>query len=404
MENSRFFENKLYISLYNHSKKHIPYKWLAKIGIKNITPQKFSWFALITGFNILSASLIYILISSFKNYPDKTPILLFSLLIAALSAFLSNFKMALLVSGIISLELYFLLSNPNGYLILLIQLIFFISVSVVISYLIQLAKKSDEVRRLKERERSYAIAFTKLSDEHKAALWKIKARDEFLSIISHELKTPLTVMLLKLSDMLNSIRNVSMADFSIQQLTAVLENSQQQIKWINSMISELLDVSLITTGRMNLNLTDTDLVKITKQVKQSFSEMLKQKKYKVTVHGQDAVKGKWDRVKIEQAITNLFSNAIKYGAGKPVNIKITQDRSWAKFIISDGGMGISPEDQKVIFDLFKRASGSGEYKKGLGIGLFITSQIIKVHGGKIKVSSALGKGTTFTIALPLKRS
>ncbi|MDO8638874.1 MAG: HAMP domain-containing sensor histidine kinase, partial [Candidatus Daviesbacteria bacterium] len=111
--------------------------------------------------------------------------------------------------------------------------------------------------------------------------------------------------------------------------------------------------------------------------------------------------GRWDKARIEQAITNLISNAIKYGNGKPIEIKIFKNRNWCKFIIKDQGMGIPSREQEVIFDLFKRASGPGEYKKGLGVGLFITSQIVKIHGGQIKVSSIMTKGTSFTIELPL---
>ena len=168
------------------------------------------------------------------------------------------------------------------------------------------------------------------------------------------------------------------------------------------MINDLLDISLITTGRMNLTLENIDLVEITNQVKSSFSEVLKKQKYKIKVSSKSPVIGKWDKVRIEQIITNLFSNAIKYGEGKPIDIQIIKSENKAKFIIKDRGIGISSGEQKIIFDLFKRANGNGEYKKGLGVGLFITSQIVKIHGGKIKVSSKPNKGSIFTVELPLK--
>ena len=168
------------------------------------------------------------------------------------------------------------------------------------------------------------------------------------------------------------------------------------------MINDLMDVSLITTGKMDLQLEDTDLVNVTKQVSMSFSEVLKKGKYKVKINTKSPVIGKWDKVRLEQVITNLFSNAIKYGSNKPIEIKILKNKNQGKFIIKDQGIGIPSKQQKVIFDLFKRAPGPGEYKKGLGVGLYISSQIVKIHGGKINVSSAPAKGTTFTIELPLR--
>ena len=274
--------------------------------------------------------------------------------------------------------------------------------AIIISFLIDLAWENSEIKRLKKQEKLYAHSFIKLFDDYKLAEKDIKARDEFLSIISHELKTPLTVMLLKLHNELKNIQNASLANFSVHELVEVLKNSEKQIKWLKSMINDLLDISLITTGRMNLTLENIDLVEITNQVKSSFSEVLKKQKYKIKVSSKSPVIGKWDKVRIEQIITNLFSNAIKYGEGKPIDIQIIKSENKAKFIIKDRGIGISSGEQKIIFDLFKRANGNGEYKKGLGVGLFITSQIVKIHGGKIKVSSKPNKGSIFTVELPLK--
>lgn len=266
-----------------------------------------------------------------------------------------------------------------------------------------LIKETKEVKKLREQQKAYAQTFIQIHDEHTVALKNIKARDQFLSIISHELKTPLTVMLLNLHSLLKSVQSDSLASFSIHELVKILKNSEQQIKWLKSMLNDLLDVSLITTGRMDLQLENTDLVKITRQVTQSFSEMLKKEKNKVNIQAKSTVVGKWDKVRIEQAITNLVSNAIKYGGSKPIDIQISRNGKIAKFIIKDQGIGIPHNEQRVIFDLFKRASSPGEYKKGLGVGLFITSQIVNKHGGKIKVSSILAQGTSFTVELPLKK-
>ncbi|MDP3987658.1 MAG: HAMP domain-containing sensor histidine kinase, partial [Candidatus Levybacteria bacterium] len=373
MKNGPHFKDKL-LNIYNYSKRQISYK------------RQLIRYLLIFGFNTLFGILIYFLIDLFKTYPDRAPFYLFFLIIVALSVILGGLYSALLTTGIISLEAYFIFRafyKTNLDLTLYIQLTFFIGGSIIISYLINLIKETNEVTKLKQQEKTYARTFIQLHDEYEIALKNIKARDQFLSIVSHELKTPLTIMLLKLHDMLNSIQNVSLANFSIQQLMNVLKNSEQQIKWLSLMINDLLDVSLITTGRMSMKLEDTDLLSVTKQVKQSFSELLKKGKCKIEIHADSPVIGRWDKGRIEQAITNLVSNAIRYGEGTPIEIKIFKTGNQGKFIIKDEGIGIAQSEQKIIFELFKQASAPGKYKKGLGVGLFITSQIVKIHRGNI---------------------
>lgn len=277
-----------------------------------------------------------------------------------------------------------------------------IILSILISSLIELIWQEHEIKRLKKQEKSHADSFIKLFESHESAQKDIKARDEFLSIVSHELRTPLNIMLLKLHSELNKIQSASLANFSVNELVSVLKNSELQIKRLKSIVNDLVDISLITTGRIALQKENTDLVDITKQVKTSFSEVLKRSKIKLNVKSKSPVIGKWDKMRIEQVITNLFSNAIKYGNNKPIEIQILKSGSNAKFIIKDNGIGISNKEQKLIFDLFKRAEKTKEYKKGLGVGLFITDQIVKIHEGKIKLSSTPSFGTTFTVELPLK--
>src|SRR5680860_171503 len=306
MKDRLHFKGKLF-NLYNYSKRQISYK------------RQLVRYLLIFWTNTLFGILIYFSIDLFKTYPDRTPFYLFFLIIVALSAILGGLYSALLTTGIISLEAYFLFrAFYKTYLdlTLYIQLVFFTGGAIIISYLINLIKETKEITKLKQQEKMYASTFIQLHDEYEIALKNIKARDQFLSIVSHELKTPLSIMLLKLHDMLNSIQNVSLANFSIQQLMNVLKNSEQQIKWLSLMINDLLDVSLITTGRMKLQLENTDLVSVTEEVRQSFSEMLKKERYKIKIHTKSSVVGRWDKVKIKQVITNLVSNAIKYGENK----------------------------------------------------------------------------------------
>lgn len=210
-------------------------------------------------------------------------------------------------------------------------------------------------------------------------------------------------MLLKLHDMINNIRNVSLANFSVPELMKVLENAEQQIRSLSTMINDLLNVSLITTGRMNLDSENFDLVAAVKRVKENFSEILERKHYLVKIDAKSPVIGFWDRARIEQAITNLLSNAIKYGDNKPIEIKIFVSEGMGKFVIKDQGIGIQPEKQKMLFNRFTRAVPADGEKKGLGVGLYITHQIVKAHNGKVKLFSFPKKGSTFTIELPIKK-
>ncbi len=400
-----YSKEKLFERVYNYSKRYLPYKLLSRLGLGNVFPQKASEFLVIFGLNSSFAGLVYLLALLLEKSIDKSPLYITGLIMVVISAVLTGLHSALLTSTLIFFEVYLLtnFSKTELDLSLYIQLTFFISGAIIVSYLIDLTRGNGEVKRLKDREKRYADSFIKLHDQYSLATQAIKSRDEFLSLVSHELKTPLTVMLLNLHGTLNSIKSASLANFSVPQLMKVLRNCEQQIKWLTEIINDLLDISLITTGRMSLKLENSDLVALTREVEQSFSELLKKEKIKLKINASSPVSGRWDKVRIKQMITNILSNAIKYGEGKPINIQISGNGSHGKLIIQDQGVGIDPREQKIIFDLFKRAPDQEKYQKGLGVGLFITSQIVKMHGGRINVASIPKKGSTFTIELPFNK-
>ncbi len=117
----------------------------------------------------------------------------------------------------------------------------------------------------------------------------------------------------------------------------------------------------------------------------------------------NSVTGHWDASRLEQVVTNIISNAVKYGGKKPIEVTTTKDEKWAFLNIKDHGLGIAAEDQARIFDRFERAIDTKAIS-GLGLGLFICKEIIVRHGGDILVQSHLGKGSVFTIKLPLQGS
>ncbi len=397
--------NKAYSSLSDYSKKYTPHKWLKKVGFKNIDRQQLVFVFSRLGFSLLVSLSALFTSYVFKFYPDKTPFFMIYLVFVAMSAWYGGLKSGVFTASIIAIGAFFLLRSVNEWYVLsfglFLQLGSFMAGSVFISFLINRVWQTIEIKNLKRKEKVYAQTFTALHDTYKKALEEIKARDEFLSLVSHELKTPLTTMLLKLDSMLASIREVSLAKFSVPELMRVLKNAEEQIKWLTATINDLQNISLIRTGQMRLNREDTDLTQITRHVMQNFSELLKREKYKINIEAKAPIIGRWDKIRIEQAITNLFSNAIKYGDGKPIDIKILNSGRVGKFIIQDRGVGIPSQDQKAIFDLFQRATRSSDGGHGLGVGLYVTSQIVRLHGGTIKVSSVPMKGSKFTIELPL---
>ncbi len=386
-------------ALYEYSRKYLPFKWLNKLGVKNVNKNNITDFFAECILPVLLAFGTGIFTYFLKFFPDKIPFYIVYLVLIASYTWLVGLKGGLILTGLVGIDVFLFLKSPD----LLIRLIFFLGGSTFLSYVVDRASQMSVVKKLRQREKLYAQSYVKLQDDFTKAQEEIKARDEFLSIASHELKTPLTTMLLKLHNMLNSVKSVALANFSVQELMAVLNNAEQQIKWLTAMINDLLNVSLIATGRMTLEREEVDLSSVTKQVLENFNELLKSNNYVVNIEAKSSVVGDWDKTRIEQAITNLLSNAIKYGKGKPIDIKIIKNDNTGSFIIQDRGIGIQTSEQKLLFHRFKRGENSNGYGRGLGVGLYLTAQIIKAHGGTIKLVSRPNSGSTFSLELPLTK-
>lgn len=296
-------------------------------------------------------------------------------------------------------EIYNLSSENVGLLVRLI--IFFLSciATIVIVYKSKTHKKT---LSFQAKEKDYLAQIAQLQKENINFQKEIKARDEFLSIASHELKTPLTSMLLQMQTAIHNIKNVSLANFSVASLMKMLESTEQQSARLSRMINDLLNVSLITTGRLELEKENVDLGKLVNEVSERFAEKATKEGGQIKVTAQKEILGRWDKLRIEQVVTNLITNGIKYGNGKPIEITVEQNDSFAKIKVTDHGIGIPREQQEKIFEKFERAVPNNHYK-GLGVGLYITYQIVKAHKGKMKLASKPNSGSTFTVELPLPK-
>jgi signal transduction histidine kinase/AmiR/NasT family two-component response regulator len=228
----------------------------------------------------------------------------------------------------------------------------------------------------------------------------ICVRDDFLSIASHELKTPLTPMMLQLDAMARSIAGEVVDETRRGRSDASLQLVTRQAERLTRLVDELLDISRIVGGRLHLHLEPVDLGQVVREVVSECRDRADGLSQEVALDIAGPVVGQWDRMRIEQVVHNLFSNALKYGEGKPIEIRAAERDGVAILTVADHGIGIAAEDQERIFARFERAVSPGHYG-GLGLGLFITRQVVEAMAGTVQVSSRPGEGAAFTVSLPL---
>jgi PAS domain S-box-containing protein len=223
----------------------------------------------------------------------------------------------------------------------------------------------------------------------------IRTRDAFLSIASHELRTPLTPLKLKLERAVRSNGTLPQA-----RLEATIQSAELQVRRIVQLVDNLFDVSCISTGRLELQSARVDLAEITREVTSRFSEELRRAQCTLTLQVNQPVFGHWDRLRMEQVVTNLLNNSMKYGSGKPIEMAVDQVGNEARLQVRDHGIGIDPLKLARIFECYEQAVSARSYG-GLGLGLYIVRQILQAHGGRIAVQSTLGEGTEFVVMLPI---
>ncbi|MCS6911712.1 MAG: PAS domain-containing sensor histidine kinase [Myxococcales bacterium] len=227
----------------------------------------------------------------------------------------------------------------------------------------------------------------------------ILARDEFLSIASHELRSPLTSMQLALQHLLRIARNRPLSEASAQVMQA-LEVAERQCRQLGKLVNALLDISRIRAGRLHLDLRQTDLVAVVQEAVLQLRGELEASGSSLDIEASGPLWGQWDPGRILQVVTNLLSNAIKYGGGRPISIRILQGDSHARLTVADQGIGIPADRIGTIFDRFTRAVSPRHYG-GLGLGLYIVRSLVEAHGGRVTVQSEVGVGSTFGVELPL---
>ncbi|HEX5109580.1 MAG TPA: HAMP domain-containing sensor histidine kinase [Vicinamibacterales bacterium] len=226
----------------------------------------------------------------------------------------------------------------------------------------------------------------------------VAARDEFLSVASHELRTPLSTLKLQTTTLARWLGREGQGgrESALTKQFAVIE---RQVTRLEKLMADLLDVSRITSGRLELHREPVDLVVLVREIVDRFRADRVGSAPVIVFESDESVAGEWDPFRLEQVASNLVTNAIRYGEGTPIHVSVRGTGDAARLVVKDEGIGIAADQKQRIFERFERAVSSANYG-GLGLGLWIAKQVVDAHEGGIDVDSEPGQGATFTVTLP----
>jgi len=257
-----------------------------------------------------------------------------------------------------------------------------------------------QLEALERSRREQEVLLDELRSTQAELEGAVRMRDDFMSIVSHELKTPLNTLILEVQLRKLQLSRNNLEAFSEERLRNMVDKDERQIQSLIRLIDDMLDVSRIRTGKLSIRPSRTDLSQLVGNVVENFSAQMEACGCELRLERNEPIAGVWDAFRIEQVLANLLTNAMRYGAGKPVQVSVTSCTEGACIEVRDHGIGISPKSLERIFCQFERAEGS-EGSAGLGLGLFIADQIVRAHNGRIQVQSEEGQGSQFRVLLPL---
>jgi PAS domain S-box-containing protein len=247
---------------------------------------------------------------------------------------------------------------------------------------------------------SIAVIVTDLSERKRQeqAEAAVRMRDEFLAIASHELRTPLTTLVLSLGAV-----EQDRTKGDLKQIQRSLRRAQKQAERMGHLLDRMLDVSQMAAGKLKLDLAPCDLSDVVRDIVERLSEDASNAACELRLTLSGGIVGQWDKFRLDEAFSNIISNAIKYGAGHPIDIQLQAGDGNAVLVVEDHGIGIAPDDLSRIFGRFERTVASKNYG-GLGLGLYIARQIIEQHRGSIRAENRPCGGAQFVIKVPLVSS
>lgn len=233
---------------------------------------------------------------------------------------------------------------------------------------------------------------------HEQAKEAIRLRDDFLSIAAHEIRNPLTPLKLRLQYLEKEARKRFSPDGNAIKS---LEVCSRQVKRLQDLVEELMDVTRIRTGKLTLEYSHFDVVDMVHDLVERYRPEAEHSGCELSCPTKEEIYGDWDLARLQQVLINLITNAVKYAPMSPITVLLQKHNDEVIIHVMDCGPGIANEDQQRIFERFDR-SNAAHKRGGLGLGLYIGRQIVEAHGGVITVESEPGCGTCFTVMLPLK--
>ena len=227
----------------------------------------------------------------------------------------------------------------------------------------------------------------------------LRMRDEFMSMVAHEMRTPLNTLYLETQLRKMQLERGNMAAFGPEQLRHMLSRDDRQIQNIVRLIDDMLDVSRIRSGKLSLRPGPLQLAGLLGRVVQDLAPAAATVGSSIVLDAPTPVLGWWDDFRIEQIVVNLLTNALRYGGGQPVVVMLAVMADSVRVDVRDNGPGVAPQHQAKIFEPYERGVGS-EAPPGLGLGLYISRQLAEAHGGNLTVYSEAGAGAVFSLTLP----
>lgn len=254
-----------------------------------------------------------------------------------------------------------------------------------------------DIHELKEAQRERE----RLAAELRRA---VQDRDELLAIASHDLRSPLSALGLRLDLLIKRCQQPEQYP-EPEDLREQLDGLRATVTRLGGMLEDLLDISQVSSGHIRLNATEVDLAAIAAEVVGRCAEEASASDTPLRLQTDGAVWGEWDRLRLEQVVSNLVSNAVKYGAGSPVDVYVDWDGDQARLMVQDRGRGIAADQQKAIFQRYRRLNDdlSARESGSFGLGLWIVQRIVSAFGGEVGVDSQPGEGSCFTVRLPCRR-
>jgi len=269
---------------------------------------------------------------------------------------------------------------------------------------VDLYRQRTELRRqlvaLEESRRRQQALVAELQDTQVDLKRALQMRDEFMSMVVHELRTPLSVLAMEVRVRQHQLAADNATFFAGENLAKMFERDQRQVRSLTRLIDDMLDVSQIQHGKLSIRRGRCDLAAMLRRVVAETQGQRSDVHIELRIADGCEAPGDWDEFRLEQVVVNLLTNGLRYGAGKPIVVALELLPGAAAIRVADQGVGIAPEDRERVFEQFVRV-GDRKRIPGLGLGLYITRQLVEAHGGTISVDSTLGQGSTFTVALPM---